>query len=84
MTFAMLNQKFKTNTFVVYCDKKDTKTYNEILKAMVKARKELPINLKPNPDSGMIEKKQRHADVVFVLSSIKTLMPIAKLHSDSP
>ena len=28
MAFAMLSQKFKTNVFVIYCDKKDKKLYD--------------------------------------------------------
>lgn len=52
MSFAMLTQKFKTNTFVIYCDEKDHHTFDLILKTMIRARKELPINLKPDAESG--------------------------------
>ena len=34
---------------VVYCDQKeDPKKYNELLRVLIKARKALPINLKPD------------------------------------
>jgi hypothetical protein len=50
---------------------------------MIRARKELPINLQPDA-SGDLKKQQRHNDVVFVLSTVKTLMPVTKLHDDKP
>ena len=52
----MLTQKFKTNMFVVYCDPKDKILYNKILKALIRARKNLPINIKPD-ESGSVEKE---------------------------
>jgi hypothetical protein len=56
MTFAALSQKFKTNMFVIYCDKKeDPKLYEEILRTMIKARKHMPINLKPD-ENGQLQK----------------------------
>jgi hypothetical protein len=39
MSFALLNQKFKTNMFVIYCDEKDKKKKEVIMRNMVKARK---------------------------------------------
>lgn len=70
--------------FVVYCDmKEDPKQYEEILRAMIKARKHMPINLKPD-EHGQLQKSQRDQDVVFVLSSTKSLMPITKVHVDHP
>lgn len=84
MAFAMLTNKFKTNVFVIYCDqKKNKRQYEQILKALIKARKEIPINLKPTED-GELKKQQRHSDVLFVLSTVKNLMPVAKLHDDKP
>jgi hypothetical protein len=69
MAFAMLTQKFKTNVFVIYCDnKKNPKQYDQILRSLIKARKEIPINLKPNED-GDLKKQQRYNDVLFVLST---------------
>lgn len=51
MQFAMLTQKFKTNTFVVYCDPdEDPQLYNRMLKALIRARKINPINFSPNED----------------------------------
>ena len=50
---------------------------------MIRARKELPINLQPD-ESGDLKKTQRHNDVIFVLSTVKNLMPITKLHEDQP
>lgn len=32
----------------------------------------------------MLEDKQRHKDVIFVLSTVKNLMPITKLKEDGP
>ena len=84
MAFAMLNSKFKTNTFVIYCDQEDKENYNKILKALIKARRELPINLKPDAESGHLENKQRHSDVIFVLSTIKNLMPVVRLKEEKP
>ena len=54
MTFVGLAQKFKTNMLVIYCDKDENpKQYNEILRTMIKARRHLPINLKPD-ESGQL------------------------------
>lgn len=70
--------------FVIYCDPKENpKLYKEILRALIKARKDMPINLKPD-ESGQLQKQQRHSDVVFVLSTVKSLMPITKLHENKP
>jgi hypothetical protein len=56
MQFAVLNQKFKTNAVVVYCDpEKDPVQFNRILKALVRARKQLPINLIPD-ETGTLQK----------------------------
>lgn len=85
MQFAILTQKFKTNALVIYCDpeKHDPAFYKRVLKALVRARKTLPINLVPD-DSGMQTKQQRHADVLFVLSTVRNLIPVAKLHEECP
>lgn len=48
---------------------------------MIKARKDMPINLQPD-ESGELKKQQRHNDVVFVLSTVRNLMPVTKLHID--
>ena len=84
MQFAVLNQKFKTNALVVYCDPdEDPAFYRKVLKTLVSARKALPINLIPD-ESGQLQKQQRHADVLLVLSTVRNLMPIAKLHEEGP
>lgn len=49
----------------------------------MKVRKLLPINLVPD-GQGEVQKQQRHADVLFVVSNIKGLMPVLKLHEDGP
>lgn len=51
---------------------------------MIKARSRLPINIKPNAESGTMEKQQREQDIIFVLSSVKNLMPLAKIKEDGP
>jgi len=82
MQFAMLSQKFKTNVFVVYCDpSEDPVLYKRLLKSLVRARKIMPINLTPS-DEGELQKQSRQSDVLYVLSSIKALMPVLKLHED--
>lgn len=54
MAFAMLNQKFKTNMLVIYCDPKHhPKEYRKILASLVRARKQMPINLKPDDSGGL-------------------------------
>jgi len=84
MQFAMLTQKFKTNVFVVYCDpEEDPLLYKRILKSLVRARKIMPINLTPN-EEGDLQNQNRNSDVLFVLSSIKGLMPVLKLHENGP
>ena len=84
MQFAVLNQKFKTNALVIYCDpQEDPVFYKQVLKALVRARKSLPINLTPDA-SGELQKQQRHSDVLLVLSTVKNLMPIVKLHESGP
>jgi hypothetical protein len=50
---------------------------------MVRARKLLPINLTPD-QNGEMQKQQRHSDVLFVLSTVKNLMPVVKLHEHGP
>ena len=51
MQFAVLTQKFKTNTLVIYCDPdRDPEQYNRVLKTLVRARKQIPINLQPEND----------------------------------
>ena len=56
MQFAVLNQKFKTNALVIYCDpQEDPVFYKQVLKALVRARKSLPINLTPDA-SGELQK----------------------------
>lgn len=84
MQFAVLNQKFKTNALVVHVDpERDPALYRQVLRSLVAARRELPINLIPD-ESGMLPKQQRHADVLFVLSTVRNLMPVAKLHNEGP
>ncbi|CDW86371.1 UNKNOWN [Stylonychia lemnae] len=84
MTFANLSQKYKSSLLVVYCDEKeDPKKYNELLRSLIKARKAMPINLKPD-ENGELQKSQRHQDVIFVMSTTKSLMPITKIHSSQP
>ena len=40
MQFAVLSQKFKTNTLVIYCDpEKDPAFYQRALRTLVRARK---------------------------------------------
>ena len=84
MSFAMLTQKFKTNVFVVYCDPKDKENYERLKETLIKARNKLPINIQPNKETGDIDRSQRQQDVIFVLSSVKNLMPLAKLKEDGP
>ena len=84
MQFGVLTQKFKTNTVVVYCDpEKDPEFFKKVQKAMVHARRQLPINLVPD-ESGTLKKQQRHNDVLLVLSTLKNLPPVAKIHDDVP
>ena len=84
MQFAVLTQKFKTNTLVVYCDPdQDPALYLRILKTLVRARKQMPIHLRPD-ESGALPKSQRDSDVLFVLSTVKNLMPVVKLHENGP
>ncbi len=84
MQFAVLSQKFKTNAIVVYCDPEaDPAFYRKVLKTLVQARKALPINLVPD-ESGQLQKQQRHSDVLIVLSYVRNLMPVAKLHEERP
>lgn len=59
MAFAMLSQKFKTNMFVIYCDKEDKENYEKVLTALIKARNQMPIKLKPDADSGDLKKEQK-------------------------
>mmetsp|Transcript_14789 Transcript_14789/g.10693 ORF Transcript_14789/g.10693 Transcript_14789/m.10693 type:complete len:115 (-) Transcript_14789:597-941(-) len=79
MSLATFHYKYKTNMLIVYCDPKDKKTYNKILASMVRARREVPINLKPEADTGAVQNKQRHSDVIFVLASVPNLMPLTKI-----
>ncbi len=68
----------------MYCDpKKDPALYRKVVKAMVNARKQIPINLVPD-ERGELKKQQRHADVLLVLSTLRNLPPVAKLHEDKP
>lgn len=84
MQFAVLSQKFKTNALVVYCDPEaDPAFYRKVLKTLVQARKALPISLVPD-ESGQLQKQQRHSDVLIVLSYVRNLMPVAKLHEEHP
>jgi hypothetical protein len=43
----------------------------------------LHINLLPDK-SGQVNKQQRHADVLFVLSTLRNLPPVIKIHEDRP
>ena len=84
MQFGVLSQKFKTNTLVIYCDpEKDPEFFRKVQKAMVHARKQLQINLIPD-ESGTLKKQQRHNDVLLVLSTLKNLPPVLKIHEDIP
>ena len=84
MQYGVLTQKFKTNTLVIYCDpEKDPEFFRKVQKAMVHARKQLPINLVPD-ESGTLKKQQRHNDVLLILSTLKNLPPVIKIHEDKP
>ena len=52
MQFGMLRQKFNSNVLVVYCNPQEHgyDTYNAVLKALCKSRKQKPLNIKPNKD----------------------------------
>lgn len=79
MQFAMLTQKFKTNVFVVYCDPdNDPHLYTRLLKSLVRARHLSPLSLTPSEEGDL----KHNSDVLFVLSSIKGLMPVLKLHEN--
>lgn len=69
--------------FVVYCDPKDQKLYNQMLKALITARKNLPINLKPD-EMGNVDKQQRQQDVIFVISNVRNLMPVVRMQEEKP
>lgn len=57
MQFGVLSQKFKTNVVVVYCDpNKDPAFYRKVVKTMVNARKQIPINLVPD-EKGEVKKQ---------------------------
>ena len=57
--------------------------FKKVQKAMVHARKQLPINLVPD-ETGTMKKQQRHNDVLLVLSTLKNLPPVVKIHDDKP
>ena len=78
MQFGVLTQKFKTNTLVVYCDPaKEPARYQQVLRCLVRARQELPIRLAPDAAG---EVQRRADDVLFVVSTCPSLLPVAKLH----
>lgn len=84
--FNMLRQKYQNNCLVVYCDpaKHGVTTYNQVLSALAKARKEKPINLTPPKNDKQASGQQRDQDILFVLSTDKNLMPTVVLHEDHP
>lgn len=73
MQFALLRQKFNSNMLVVYCDPKvhGHQTYSKVLRALAKARRAKPINLKPKEDG-----KARDQDIIYVLSTTKSMYAV--------
>jgi hypothetical protein len=79
MQFNMLINKFKTAAVVVYCDKNDREQYQKVLRAMCKARQEMPLYLKSDEDGNQVS---GNSDVLFIVSTIKELMPVTKLKQE--
>lgn len=58
---------FKAVLFVVYIDPKDIDNREKVLKAMIEARKKIPLTLKSDAEGGYDINREK--DVLFLLSS---------------
>lgn len=81
MQFNMVLNKFKTAAVVVYCNKNDKAKFERIKEAMCEARRQQPLYMQSDKEGEKVDNKE---DVLFIISTVKELMPVTKLSRDEP